>query len=226
MFVGDTADNVVPAGSNGSQTTGEEKRAMANADDVRRAVLDAAGAVYSRQGYVNTTVKVVAAAAGVAPDVVRRYYNSRDELVAAVLKLPTDPASAVAQMLAPGVDGLGERLVRFTLQMLRDPETRELLTTMVRDGAGAAKATASLREFLETAVIDKIAAALRVPDARMRVTLATSYLVGVATARYVMRLEPLASASEDEVVRLVAPAVQAALSGTRNSFRSGLRRET
>jgi hypothetical protein len=60
----------------------------------------------------------------------------------------------------------------------------------------------------------------------MRVTLATSYLVGVATARYVMRLEPLASASEDEVVRLVAPAVQAALSGTRNSFRSGLRRET
>jgi len=158
--------------------------------------------------------------------VVRRYYNSRDELVAAVLKLPTDPASAVAQMLAPGVDGLGERLVRFTLQMLRDPETRELLTTMVRDGAGAAKATASLREFLETAVIDKIAAALRVPDARMRVTLATSYLVGVATARYVMRLEPLASASEDEVVRLVAPAVQAALSGTRNSFRSGLRRET
>lgn len=198
---------------------------MANADDVRRVVLDAASAVYARQGYAKTTVKMVAAAAGVAPDVVRRYYNSRDELVGAVLRLPTDPGSAVAQMLAPGVDGLGERLVRFTLEMLREPETRELIATMVRDGAGAAKATASLRDFLETAIIDKIAAALRVPDARMRVTLATSYLIGVATTRYIMRLEPLASASEDEVVRLVAPAVQAALAGNRNSFRSGLRRD-
>ena len=197
---------------------------MAGPDDVRRVVLDAARAVYVRQGYAKTSVKVVAAAAGVAPDVVRRYYNSRDELVGAVLRLPTDPASAVAQLMAPGIDGLGERLVRFTLQMLGEPETRELIANMVRYGAGAAKATASLREFLETAIIDRIATALRVPDARMRVTLATSYLLGVATTRYVMRMEPLASASEDEVVRLVAPAVQAALAGTRNSFRSGLRR--
>ncbi len=199
---------------------------MASADDLKRVVLDAASAVYARQGYVNTTVKVVAAAAGVAPDVVRRYYDSRDELVAAVLRLPTDPASAVAQLMAPGIDGLGERLVRFTLQMLGQPETRELIATMVRDGAGAAKATASLREFFEEAIIDRIATALRVPDARMRVTLAASYLLGVATSRYLMRLEPLASASEDDVVRLVAPAVQAALSGTRSSFRSGLRRDT
>jgi hypothetical protein len=101
--------------------------------------------------------------------------------------------------------------------------TRELITTMVRDGAGAAKATASLREFLESAIIDRIASALRVPDARMRVTLATSYRLGVAGSRYVLRLEPLASASEDDVVRMVAPAVQAALSGSRASFRSGLR---
>lgn len=112
---------------------------------------------------------------------------------------------------------MGERLVRFTLQMLGQPETRELIATMVRDGAGAAKATASLREFFEEAIIDRIAAALRVPDARMRVSLAASYLLGVATSRYLMRLEPLASASEDDVVRLVAPAVQAALSGTRSS---------
>lgn len=62
-------------------------------------------------------------------------------------------------------------------------------------------------------IIDRVAAVLRVPDARMRVTLATSYLVGVAGTRYVMQMEPLASASEDEVVRLVVPAVQTALSG-------------
>lgn len=186
---------------------------MASADDVKRAVVEAARAVYARQGYVNTTVKVVAAAAGVAPDVVRRYYASRDDLIAAAMRLPFDPGTAIAQMLAPGLDGLGERLVRITLVMLDEPDTREMIASMVRDGAGAAKATARLREFLESVIIDRVAGVLGVPDARMRVTLATSYLVGVAGARYVMRMEPLASASEDEVVRLVAPAVQAALSG-------------
>lgn len=186
---------------------------MSSSDDITRAVLDAARAAYARRGYLNTTVKGVAAAAGVAPDVVRRYYANREALFAAAMRLPADPATSIAQLLAPGIDGLGERLVRVTLRMLDDPETRDQLAAMMRDGAGASKATASLREFLESAVVDRVATVLRVPDARMRVTLATSYLVGVAASRYVLRLEPLASASEDEVVLLVAPAIQAALTG-------------
>lgn len=184
-----------------------------NPDDVKRLVLDAARGVYARQGYVTVTMKGVAAAAGVAPDVVRRYYNSREQLFAAAMRLPFDPGAAITALLAPGIEGLGERLVRVTLKMLAEPETRDQLALMVRDGADAAKATAALREFMESVFIDRVAGVLGVPDARMRVTLAMSYLVGVASARYVMRLEPLASASEDEVVRLVAPAVQTALSG-------------
>jgi AcrR family transcriptional regulator len=184
-----------------------------NPDDVKRVVADAARAVYDRQGYVNMTITGVAAAAGMAPDMVRRYYNSREDLFAAALRLPFDPAAAITRMLAPGVEGLAERLVRMTLHMLSEPETREQIALMVHDGVGAAKVAASLREFLESLIIDRVAAVLGVPDARMRVTLATSYVVGVATTRYVMRMEPLASASEDEVVRLVVPAVQTALSG-------------
>lgn len=189
------------------------ERIMVNTDDVKRGVLDAARAMYARQGYVNTTIKGVAAAAGVAPDLIRRYYANREELFAAAMRLPTDPATAFAQLLAPGIDGLGERLVRVTLRMLDEPETRDQIAAMVRDGAGAAQATAPLREFLESVIIDRVAAALRVPDARMRVTLAISYVVGVAGSRYVLRMEPLASATEDEIVRLVAPAVQTALTG-------------
>lgn len=169
--------------------------------------------MYARQGYFDVTIKGVATAAGVAPDMVKRYYKNRDELFAAVLKLPFDPVSAITAILAPGVEGLAERLVRTTLKMLSEKETREQIALMVRDGVEAAKVAASLREFLESLIIDRVAGVLGVPDARMRVTLATSYVVGVATTRYVMNMEPLASASEDEVVRLVTPAVQTALSG-------------
>jgi AcrR family transcriptional regulator len=184
---------------------------MSNSDDITRQVLAAARAAYASRGYAVTTVKGVAAAAGVAPDVVKRYYANREALFAAAMRLPVDPATSIAQLLAPGIDGLGERLVRVTLRMLDDPETRDQLADMVRAGAGASKATASIREFLESAVVDRVVSFLGVPDARMRVTLATSYLLGVATARYVLQLEPLASASEDDIVAMVAPAVQAAL---------------
>ncbi len=184
-----------------------------NSEDVKRVVLDTARGLYARQGYVNTTIKGVAAAAGVAPDLIRRYYANREDLFAAAMRLPVDPVAAITQMLAPGIDGLAERLVRVTLRMLDEPETRDQIAAMVRDGAGAAKATAPLREFLESTIVDRVAAILGVPDARTRATLAISYLMGVAGARYVMRMEPLASATEDEVVRLVTPAIQTALMG-------------
>ena len=184
---------------------------MSSSDDITKQVLDAARAAYARRGYLNTTLKGVAAAAGVAPDVVRRYYDNREALFVAAMRLPFDPAMSIAQLMAPGIDGMGERLVRVTLRLLDDPETRDQLAEMVRDGAGASRATASLREFLEAEVVDRAAVLLGVPDARMRVTLATSYLLGIATTRYVLKLEPLASASEDEIVQLVAPAVQMAL---------------
>ena len=184
-----------------------------SAGGVRRVVTDAAMAVYARQGYVRTTIRGVAAAAGVAPDVVRRYYANREELFGAVLRLPVDPATAIAQLLAPGIDGLGERLVRVAFTMLDEPETREQIAAMVRDGVSTVKAATLLREFLESVIVDRIASVLGVPDARMRVTLAVSYIAGAAGARYVLRMEPLASASVDELVRLVAPAVQTALAG-------------
>jgi AcrR family transcriptional regulator len=184
---------------------------VATSDDVTRAVLEAARAAYARRGYLNTTIKGVAATAGVAPDVVRRYYANREALFAAAMRLPFDPATSIAQLLAPGIDGLGDRMVRVTLRMLDDQETRDQLAEMVRDGAGATKATAALREFFETEMVDRVVAFLGVPDARMRVVLATSYLMGVAASRYVLQVEPLASATEDEVVAMVGPMVQMAL---------------
>jgi AcrR family transcriptional regulator len=184
---------------------------MATSDEVTRQVLEAARAAYARRGYLNTTIKGVAATAGVAPDVVRRYYANREALFAAAMRLPFDPATSLAQLLAPGIDGLGDRMVRVTLRMLDDPETRDQLAEMVKDGAGATKATAALREFFETEMVDRVVSALGVPDARMRVVLATSYLMGVAASRYVLKVEPLASASEDDVVAMVGPLVQLAL---------------
>ncbi len=197
--------------------------------DAAGAVLQAARLAFGARGYAGVTVKSVAVAAGVAPDVVRSLYQNKERLFAAAMRLPFDPAGAVPELLAPGVDGLGRRLVRLVLTLMDDEKVRAdmarlLSSDSVIDTSGVARAAAdsdamlqlrTLSEYLSTVVVDPVVTALGVPDARLRVSLITSHLVGLATTRYLIRLEPLASASEDEVVRLMAPAIQALLDPTR-----------
>ena len=182
-----------------------------SSEQVRDAAIAAARNAFAAGSYARTTFKGLAAAAGVAPAVLRKYYDSKDAVFAAALRLPRDPVGAVPGLLAPGVEGLGERLVRFTLDTLDDPQVRSDLMSMMRSGASAAALTKSLQDYLDTTVIDRVVSALGVPDARMRVALISSYLIGIAAGRYVVRIEPLASASEAHVVRLVAPTIQALL---------------
>jgi AcrR family transcriptional regulator len=188
---------------------------VASADEVRTSVVDAARAMFRARGYLGTTMKGVAAAAGVAPEVVRRYYDNKETLFAAVLQLPVDPAAAIPRLLAPGLDGMGERLVRFVLDTLGDPRARGDLIGLFQSGAAAGRAAGPMAEFLQESVIDRVVKVLGVPDARLRVGLITSFLVGILVSRYIMKVEPLASMPEDDLVRLLAPTVQDWLTPTR-----------
>ena len=169
------------------------------------------GALGTHLGASSASPGGVAAAAGVAPSVVKRYYDNKERLFAAAMRLPTDPASAIPELIAPGLDGRGERLVRFALDTLGDPQARDDLAALVKAGASAGRATKSLQDYLQESVVDRVVGALGVPDARMRVALISSYLVGVSLSRYVLRIEPLASAPDDQVVRMVAPTIQGLL---------------
>lgn len=184
-------------------------------DEVRDAVLDSARAAFHARGYVRTSMKGVAAAAGVAPEVVNRYWNSKEQLFVAAMRLPFDPASAVPQLVAPGLDGMGERLVRGTLDLLSDEATRDDFFALFQAGASATKAARGMQDFIEQSIVDRLVRAIGVPDARLRVNLIVSYLMGIAATRYVVRLEPLASMPEDDLVMLVAPTIQNWLDPTR-----------
>ncbi|MCU0263036.1 MAG: TetR family transcriptional regulator [Candidatus Nanopelagicales bacterium] len=177
-------------------------------DDPRDALLAVAREIVAKRGYMGLSMRTVSAAAGVTEDVALRYFRNRDALFAAALRLPVDPVSAIPALMAPGIEGMGERLVRLTLDTLRDPTAREDLMSLARTGVSAGQAITGLQEFIEVGVVDRVAGMIGVPDARMRSALITSYLLGVATMRYGVRLEPLASASDEEVIRMVAPVIQ------------------
>jgi len=180
-------------------------------DDLANLVLDTARTAYSSTGYLGTTLKGVAAAAGVTPDVLKKYFDNREALFAAAMRLPFDPVSSINALIAPGIDGLGERLARVTLRMLDDPQIRLQLQELATPDGKTSAAVTTIREFLESTVIDRVAAVLGVADARLRVNVAVAHLIGAVACRYVLEIEPFASATEDEFVALVAPSMQAAL---------------
>lgn len=186
-----------------------------SSDDVRDAVLDAARATFHTRGYARTTVKGVAAVAGVAPSVVKKYYDNKEAMFAAAMRLPFDPSRSVPELLGPGLDGMGERLVRATFEVFSDPKTLEDFGALFQAGASAGKAAQSLREFLEESVVDRLAGTVGIPDARMRAALISSHLIGLASTRYLVRLEPVASAPEDQLVRIYAPLIQDLLDPTK-----------
>ena len=180
------------------------------------AVEQAARAIFERRGYAAATVRSIAAAAGVAPSVLSSYYRSKAQLFAAVMDLPFDPASAIPRLVAPGLDGMGERLVRLALRAAEDDRVRADFGAAA-SGAPAAmpEAVRSVWEFVSTEIIDQALASVGVRDARMRGALISAYLGGVLVTRYTVGVEPLASASSDQVVAMVAPTIQELIDPTR-----------
>ena len=82
------------------------------------------------------------------------------------------------------------------------------MISLFQAGASTAKAAQGMQVFLPQSIVDRLVRYIGVPDARLRVNLIMSYLLGVATSRYVLKLEPLSSMAEDDVVKLVAPTIQ------------------
>ena len=110
-------------------------------------------------------------------------------------------------MLAGGLDGLGERLASFFLETW-DAPTGQPFIALMRSVATHEEAAAMLREFVSRAVIGRLAAALEADQPRLRAALAGSQLVGLAMMRYLVRVEPIASADPAVLARAVGPSIQ------------------
>lgn len=180
----------------------------------REAILAAARHSFGTTGYAPTTVRAVARAAGVDAALVHHFFGTKDALFAAALELPFDPATLVRGLLAGGLDGLGERLVHAFVDAWDATPGQGPMLALLRSAASDERPAASLRDLLAHAVLAPLASACSgAGDADLRACLAASQVVGLAVARYVVRLEPLASAPTGVLAAAVGPTVDRYLTG-------------
>jgi AcrR family transcriptional regulator len=185
----------------------------AGAADTRGEILAAARHVFGEQGFDGGTVRAVAARAGVDPALVHHYFGSKQALFLAATELPIDVNAVIGRVMAGPRAEIGERLVRQTLELWEDPATRSLFLGIVRSATTDPVAAGMLRRLLAEGPILALTRASGRPDAPLRATLAGSQIVGLAMARYVIGVEPLASAGADEVARAIGPTIQRYLDG-------------
>lgn len=181
--------------------------------DTRGAVLAAARSEFAARGYEKASMRGIARAAGVDSALVHHYFGTKDELFLAALDFPLDPRQLAQQVLGGDPDTVGERLVRFALNLWERPDVRERLVAVLRAAATNERFARLVRGFMVGELVARVAAGMRVPQPELRVELAMSQIVGLAMARFVVGLEPLASASDEDLVALVGPTLQRYLTG-------------
>ncbi len=179
------------------------------APDTRAEILEAARSVFAESGFDRATVRAIAAEADVDPAMIHHYFGSKDQLFAASIDLPSTATDRVLELLVADTDDLGTQLAETFFGVWEQEEARTALLGILRSAMGGEnQAVVAFRQFLTSVMMSQLAPKIGGEDARLRALLMASQLVGIAMTRYVMRLEPIASASIEEVVGLVAPRLQ------------------
>lgn len=183
----------------------------------RERILAAARAEFSERGYDRASVRGIARAAGVDSALVHHYFGPKDKVFEAAVELVFAPALDLPDVVARSAGGdMGERLARFFFGVWENPVSRRPLLAVVRSAVANETAAAVFRRLVTVQLMRRVADELEGEDRELRVEMAAAQLVGVAMLRYVIRVEPLASADPEEIVAMAAPAVQRHLEPRRD----------
>jgi AcrR family transcriptional regulator len=179
----------------------------------RDAILDAARRLFAEHGYVGTSMRMIATEAGVDAALIVHFFGTKARLLAEAVRWPFDPEEQMEQVMARGRRHVGEGLARLVVRTWDSEGDRNAIMTLLRAATIEPAAAEILRDFIEHELFPPLMRRLKAGQADLRANLASSQLVGLGISRYVLRLEPLASMSEDDVVRWVAPTLQRYVTG-------------
>ncbi|MDI2028295.1 TetR family transcriptional regulator [Saccharopolyspora sp. TS4A08] len=180
--------------------------------DTKEALLTSAREVFAEQGYDAATVRAIAGGAGVDPAMVNHWFGGKEGLFTAAVQIPVNPAEILREVLDGPREQIGERIIRRFVAAW-DGVGGGQFAALMRSVASNEQAVAMLREFVQNVLFNRLVAVLEVDRGEMRVALCGSQLVGLGMARYVVRIEPLASADADTVAATIGPNLQRYLTG-------------
>jgi len=182
--------------------------------DTRQEILESARQIFAGNGFAKTSIRKIAAGAGVDPALVHHYFGSKDELFLATVQVEVNPRTVIEQLAAGGVDGLGTRMITAILQVWESPAGPSLVAA-VRTAIGDPGSGRALTQFITAEIISRLLRSLHYGpvEAELRGALVASQMLGVVVGRYVLNLGELAHLEPAAIIAAVGPTLQHYLTG-------------
>lgn len=181
--------------------------------DTQGRILSAARHQFAERGYTGATIRGIAADAGVDPALVLHYFADKRALFVAAVQLPFDPMQVFRAVVDGDPGAAGERMARMLLRIWSTEQGRITMQSLLRSALTDDEVLRMMREFMLETVLGPAVRQLAPDHHRLRAGLLASQVIGLAIVRYVARVEPLASAADDEIVAAIAPSLQRYLTG-------------
>jgi AcrR family transcriptional regulator len=199
----------VPATNTGRRRPGRP----AGNSDTRDRILASARELFARNGIGNTSIRAVAAAAGVDSALVHHYFGTKEKLFAAAAHIPIDPMDVIGPLREVPVEELGYKLPSMLLPLWDSEIGAGLIATLRSIIAGSE--VNLIRSFIQDVIAVEVGARVDNPPGSgiIRIQFVASQLVGVVMARYILELEPFASLPAEQIARTIAPNLQRYLTG-------------
>lgn len=180
-------------------------------DRTRATILEVARQLFAERGPA-VTVREVAAAAGIDPAFVIRYFRSKDELFlqAREFRLQLPPVNAGDAV------HVGERLVRHFLALWEGPQAD--MAILLRSAASNEASAQQMQDIFTTQVMPVIEKLGTRASAGRRAGLVATQLLGLALCRYVLRLPPIAQMKQEDIVKFVVPTIQRYALGSARTY--------
>jgi AcrR family transcriptional regulator len=176
-------------------------------------IVAAARDEFADHGWAGTTIRAVARAADVDPALVYHYFGSKEGLLDAATNPPLKWLESVAKVWTTPVDRLGAALITLLLAAWADDEVGPTLRAILQTAAHEPATREKLRRVVEGNLMGVSELGGDERDRLIRSGLISSQMMGFALMRYVWKIEPIASMTDDEVIAAITPNLQHYVSG-------------
>ena len=186
-------------------------------------IVGAARDEFAEHGWAGTTIRAVARAADVDPALVYHYFGSKEGLLDAATNPPQKWLESVAKVWTTPVDQLGAALITLLLASWADDEVGPTLRAILQTAAHEPTTREKLRRVVEGSLMGVSQLGSDERDRLVRSGLISSQMMGFALMRYVWKIEPIASMTEDEAIAAITPNLQHYVDGDLTTGSSSCR---
>ena len=211
-----------PAQKTAKSSPGRERGPRGARGKMREQIKRVAESQFIARGYDGTTMRSIAKGAGCDPAMVSYYFGSKQRLFRDCFDLPLDPLQQILQLWEPGLEGIADRLLDFAFTLYEERLTKDRMKALMRALITDSETTQRFRAYMSENLLKGGAEVLntvqRASGQEVNEELETNFqalieilmsmIYGVATMRYIVQLEPVASMERSELQNRLAPILQ------------------